>query len=1003
MPRYAELNPSSQKRVDARAEQLFAQKAEEFEAKMAPVLLDSAPAKEIVQEMMAKVAKIVDAYAQHVGRNQNSVYEEEFRFGTGDKYYGAFLMTAANVRRVLTDTQHQPLRLQLKLIYNAVRNNNLAKWLKLAASELGGHHDHALHRIDDAHIQALPVAAGFAKDSGLKKVLKKNRGVRHAAEDAADHERKQVDIGHGVKRDVQHAQGMSAVMQTAPALAPTRIAKRYGANDGMPMDEQETVKRGDLADLTVAEIQQLKQNAGKPVGAVDDAKRGRFVAKGVRKIPWEQGREGIDVFPNSEVERQATAIHARLDAGISGSTDLMMHAAQNLGMTSADDLRKVRLALLGWMIANRDHSFYEIMTAAENYGPAFVRRDGSGVKPAYFYEAKDNFKPFDVKRLKTLLPEREFPGYFLSARNKDALAQALPPQLVNRSYGETGTALRQRGIPLDVLTHLSHEQDRDSFAFLEVLDEAVMAAPFDAAHTPVANRKNGWLRRTLRKSVAFLHLIHKYPVHADLMLSALIHHYHPAAETKEDQLMVQAAAALMPIANATNPNDAALRAALVARGAPDSLALDDRACPTFIVEQLLRLDGMVVASAFDTTGAPTAPAANARKLAELRSTRIWSDLCAFFGDDVQKESGTANLVLHGFIHHHHAGLERIAFQAIQPEKQDALQRGVPDLAMRNLAAGDWANLRALCDAIRVIAGGAGNDAAKRGQLQALDAAPAHAAIKGKLGTWFLAVVASVARTEHIDIDPDARMKLAGDLALVVRPGAVQPAALAANYPGWNTAAARQQLTANIAFHQNDAASPAKTALDNSAVALGNLSDRELYGIKTYTGFAGTGPWGRAIQNRDYTPGGHQMDKLGGSIEKIKAAVSGLNQLPVYTGGDVFSGTPWPAIDRNNDREVRRHLIDHYPLGKLISWVDFLSSSKRKEACYAYTKTPNYDLLWIIKDVRTGRDVQLASAKEDEEEVLFAPGWRLVVTKVENNLHNAASLYNGKLCVYLSEV
>src|SRR5262245_38147147 len=140
MPTYKELNPTGKKRVDAQAEKTFAEKAEQFEAKLGPTLFAAQPVKEVVGKMVSRVASIVDAYADHIGKQRTQIYTEEFAFKEGEKYFGAFVATADNVRKVLHESETQPLRMQLKLVYNAVRNNNLAKWLKLASEDLQRKH-----------------------------------------------------------------------------------------------------------------------------------------------------------------------------------------------------------------------------------------------------------------------------------------------------------------------------------------------------------------------------------------------------------------------------------------------------------------------------------------------------------------------------------------------------------------------------------------------------------------------------------------------------------------------------------------------------------------------------------------------------------------------------------------------------------------------------------------------------------------------------------------------
>jgi hypothetical protein len=57
----------------------------------------------------------------------------------------------------------------------------------------------------------------------------------------------------------------------------------------------------------------------------------------------------------------------RVAAGLSGSTDMYFHIAKHLNMPEGER-RQLRLASLGQMLANRDHSYHEIMHEAKTQG-----------------------------------------------------------------------------------------------------------------------------------------------------------------------------------------------------------------------------------------------------------------------------------------------------------------------------------------------------------------------------------------------------------------------------------------------------------------------------------------------------------------------------------------------------------------------------------------------------------------------------------------------------------
>ena len=81
----------------------YAEKAGEFELKMAPVIMKNAEANVPVDLMLARVKQIVDARATSTGRDQLLTYEREFGWAGGDEYYGAFAMTGANIKAVFDD------------------------------------------------------------------------------------------------------------------------------------------------------------------------------------------------------------------------------------------------------------------------------------------------------------------------------------------------------------------------------------------------------------------------------------------------------------------------------------------------------------------------------------------------------------------------------------------------------------------------------------------------------------------------------------------------------------------------------------------------------------------------------------------------------------------------------------------------------------------------------------------------------------------------------------
>ena len=989
LKRYGELNMQGRARVDARAESEFAQKAETFESAMAERIFQSTPVVEVVHEMTRRLSRIVQAWAAHTGRSLNDVSRDEFAFKQGDKYYGAFVMTGKAVQRVLTDYQNQPLRKQLKLVYNAVRNNNLGKWLKVAADEMA-HPGNELVREKDRtgteHNRT--VTAGFAQDSGLAKILRRDPTKLGQLQTIATNEKDKNGRHHSLKR--------SDALKTLPTQDAPRSAKRYHANEGMGPLEQKTVTIGQLGDITTGELRQIEKLHPGTVPLLPGGKPNKALARthGAQPVPWEQGREGIDVFPNHAFERTANNLHARLDGGISGSTDLMMHAAEHLGFTDLDDKRKMRLAMVAWMILNRDHSFYEIMEAAEGYGVPFVKTDpGNGPgrpKPAYFYEAKENFKPYPVKSLRDVLPEGEFPGYFLSQNRRDTLAERLPN--ADETTAHLGAWLIQQGAPAAFVNLLVAGRDRTALAALERLAVEFYNFAFVNGNTAANQRTNRWLLRDMRKLPCFLTLIHLHPSHADLLLNALVGRAYPLA-LSDDAALLQAGQASLPAINAMVGQR---RAHLIGHGMTAELANDPVRVPEFILNLFVQLDAMVAGAALVAVGGG-APAqqANLVEIERIRATRVWADLCVHFGDDVHAVGGAPVLALRGLVEHRQAGVGELAHH-VSPLRTQVLALGVPEMAVRGLSERSLPLLVALDAAVQVIAGnGVLGPAQKTAALRALSGT--HASVHRQLKTYWLPVLGALARAHNIVLTGhDRELQDAATYSQIMRPGQVQLTNLElTNHmvnrsPIWQQKG-RQNLVKNDPKYPTANGQP----MHQTSQSLHQLHDGELASLNDYSQFGGMGPWQDTIKKRNFGPtNGGSLSML---LPKLEMAASGLDKLPVYQG-TVYCGKS--ADYANKTPKQMQSILKNYPVGKLFNADSFMSTAKSYAWCFAATKAA-HDICWVINNVRTGRDIQLVSTNDQEEEVLFAPGAHFVITRVQNDVHTGG--VPAKLMIYLDEV
>ena len=85
-----------------------------------------------------------------------------------------------------------------------------------------------------------------------------------------------------------------------------------------------------------------------------------------KKLPWKPGAKFWKLEKKSDFAQAAKLMRVQIAAGLSGTTDRVMRAASLLGF-AGNELEDVLLACLGWMLPARDHSYYEILKAAEPY------------------------------------------------------------------------------------------------------------------------------------------------------------------------------------------------------------------------------------------------------------------------------------------------------------------------------------------------------------------------------------------------------------------------------------------------------------------------------------------------------------------------------------------------------------------------------------------------------------------------------------------------------------
>ena len=153
---------------------------------------------------------------------------------------------------------------------------------------------------------------------------------------------------------------------------------------------------------------------------------------GTTKLPWKPGGKFWKLDPKSEFVQTAQKMRVQVAAGLSGTTDRVMRAASLLGLKGTE-LEDVLLACLGWMLPARDHSYYEILKAAEPY---------LKIKPATHLAEPlidaQYANGYGYRKMLDYFPNLgELPDVKLSVEYKDQLAKKLEKPTVEGS-GESG-------------------------------------------------------------------------------------------------------------------------------------------------------------------------------------------------------------------------------------------------------------------------------------------------------------------------------------------------------------------------------------------------------------------------------------------------------------------------------------------------------------------------------------------------------------------------------------
>lgn len=154
---------------------------------------------------------------------------------------------------------------------------------------------------------------------------------------------------------------------------------------------------------------------------------------------WESGANLFDCPMSSSLQQEANDLSIPIVADISGTAHRMLNVAQMHGA----NLSYMRLALLGYLIPGRQHSFHEIMKACECFGLDYTNTD----------QRYMHIPPLTEEQLQNVAAfyggDRRFPHEIGKSLNKTSQTPDNVLQLKeNKSMRRTGMVVQAMKIPL---------------------------------------------------------------------------------------------------------------------------------------------------------------------------------------------------------------------------------------------------------------------------------------------------------------------------------------------------------------------------------------------------------------------------------------------------------------------------------------------------------------------------------------------------------------------------
>ena len=386
------------------AEKLYRQRAEAFEFGLAKKAETN---KEILKQadaMLEKLKMMADAWAESTGQTVDQVYETSFAGSSKALYYGAIKGTASNVKQIFENAKSMPLRLKYGLLYRCILTGTFTKWMKTLALQIINSEMEVVSKKGDNEERSKNfIGALQKKDKNILMSL----GLLKKEQKGGLFTEQLKDILKGINKDKSkkgvYKFGREGVLNQAEASKQghkirsenySNLTKKDGI-ESFGIDSLRHLREDELSTpLTSMERETLGANGVDSEGVIQG---------------WTQGAEDNSLIHGTDITKQVNEFKARVVAGTSGTTDLMIHAFQYFGLKPKEK-KTLRMGLVGWMVGGRDHSFHEIFTAAEGYGEELkFNHDLSFIGSEY--EDKDNLSPISQSDAKKILPDKEFPSY----------------------------------------------------------------------------------------------------------------------------------------------------------------------------------------------------------------------------------------------------------------------------------------------------------------------------------------------------------------------------------------------------------------------------------------------------------------------------------------------------------------------------------------------------------------------------------------------------------------